>query len=375
MVKRVLSITAVLVAMAGPPLLAQEPKSSAPAKDAKTEMPKPNLSGFLQVDYRRGDDAGRASVVAHELLLRRARLTVSGKGPERFNYSTTIQMEGSTAALLDAYIDYTVNPMARLRAGQYKYDFDLVGRESSASLALIDRPFAANSVAGSLNGASTASTTTSNFRDRGVTLFGDATKSPIPWGYSVGLFQGAGRTSDNNDSFAYVANLRAYPIRSVRLNAGFLSSDAAPKGDLRTNRYEAWTGGVSYQHEMATLTAEYYSGERDRGSVEQSVHGYYISASYTPIPRMDVSGRYQSIEDDRFASGSASANSVDIGVRWYFARQGVRSGTHVSLNYMARSADDGFTEGLTVLNDGKGSALTDGNLVKDVVALRFQVQF
>jgi hypothetical protein len=359
-------MTAVLITIAVVPVLAEEKKSEALTL---------NLSAFLQVDYRRGDDAGRPSTVAHEFMLRRARLTVSGKGPDRISYGATLQMEGSTAAVLDAFADYSFNPLARVRVGQYKYDFDLVGRESASSLALIDRPFATNSVAGSLNGVSTASSTTSNFRDRGVTLFGDATNRPIPWGYSLGIFQGAGRTSDNNDAFGYVANVRAYPVKALRLNAGFLSSDGAPKGDARRNRYDAWTGGVSYEHKAATVTAEYYNARRDRGPAVQRVSGYYAAASYSPISKMDVLARYQSIEDDRFASGNASANTVDVGVRWYFARKGARSGTLVSLNYMARSADDGFTEGLTVLNDGKGSALSDGNLVKDVLALRFQVQF
>jgi hypothetical protein len=42
---------------------------------------------------------------------------------------------------------------------------------------------------------------------------------------------------------------------------------------------------------------------------------------------------------------------------------------------MARSADDAFKEGLTALNDGRGPALTDGNLVKGVLIARLQVQF
>ena len=373
MAVRILLIAVILFAPAFVPALAQEPKP-APA-EPKTETMKPNLSGFLQADYRRGDDAGRPSTVAHEFMLRRVRLTASGKGPDRISYSATLQMEGSSTVVLDAFADYSFNPLARVRIGQYKYDFDLVGRESSSSLAFIDRPFAANSVAGSLNGASTASTTTSNFRDRGVTLAGDTKDRPMNWGYSLGVFQGAGRTSDNNDAFGYVANLRAYPVKSLRLNAGFLSSDAAPKGDARRNRYDAWTAGVNYDHKKTSVAAEYYSGRRDRGANEESVDGYYVSASYSPRPKVDILGRYQSIEDDRFATGSASADSIDVGVRWYFQRKGQRSGTHLSLNYMARSADDGFSDGLTVLNDGKGPALANGNLVKDVVAVRFQVQF
>jgi hypothetical protein len=265
--------------------------------------------------------------------------------------------------------------MARLRAGQYKYDFDLVGRESSSSLLFVDRPFAANSVAGSLNGGSTASTTTSNFRDRGVTLSGDTKDRPVNWGYSIGVFQGSGRASDNNDEFAYVANVRAYPVKALRLNAGFLSSNAAPKGDPRTIDYDAWTAGISYDRNVASFAAEYYSGHRDRGSTGEDVRGYYVSASTSPIARVDIIGRYQFLEDDRFAAGNAAADSFDVGVRWYFQRKGQRAGHHVSLNYMARSADDGFTDGLTVLNDGKGAPLSSGALVEDVIALRFQVQF
>lgn len=373
--KRVLLIAVAVLALPVMSIRAQEPKNTKPTTEQKVEAFKPNLSGFLQTDYRMGDDAGRTSNVEHEFMLRRARLTVSGKAQERINYSLTAQMEGSTTAILDAWVDYAVNPLAKVRFGQFKYHFDLVGRESSASLAMIDRPFAANSVAGSMNGASTASSTTSNFRDRGVTIYGDTTKLRMNVGYSLGVFQGAGRNADNNDAFGYVLNARVSPTKSVRLNAGFLSADAAPKGDGRENQYDAWTGGIAYENKKATVTAEYYSGSRDRGTVEQEVSGYYATASYSPHPRVDVLGQYQVIEDDRFATGNAQADSVDVGVRWYFVRKGVRSGTHVSINYMSRSADDGFTDGLTLLNDGKGPALTSGKFVKDVIAVRFQVQF
>lgn len=375
MTRQALFIAVALVALAAVPVVAEEPKPAPAASEVKADALKPNLSGFVQVDYRAGDGANRPAAVEHELALRRARLTLSGKASDRITYGMTVQLETSTAALLDAFVDYSLNPLVKVRAGQYKYDFDLAGRESATAFALIDRAFVTNAVAGSLNGASTASSPAASFRDRGVTVCGDTTKNSVNWGYSLGLFQGAGRNGDNNDGFSYVANVRVYPVKPLRLNAGYLSSDATPKGDARRNRYDAWTAGLSYEHKVGSVTAEYYSGSRDKSVREESVNGFYVSATYSPLPKVDVTGRYQHIEDDRFTSGNESAGSADVGVRWYFVRKGARSGTHLSLNYMARSAGRGFAEGLTVLNDGRGAALTDGNLVKDVVAVRFQVQF
>lgn len=367
------AVSSIIILLAvAPGLPAEEPK---PAPAPKPEAPKASLSGFAQFDYRRGDDAGQASATDHEFNVRRARLTVAGSAHKRVSYSLTVQLESTSAAVLDALVDVELKPLARLRVGQYKYDFDLAGRESSSALAFLDRPFATNAVAGSLNGQSTPSSTLSNFRDRGLTLFGDTKDRRVNWGYGLGLFQGTGRTSDNNDAFSYTANLRVWPTKDLRLNAGLLSSDNLAKGAAGEDRYEAWTVGGTWEHGRGHARAEYYSGTRDRGTSEGRVRGYYVHGSYSPAARLDLLARYQWSEDDRLPAGDRSADSIDLGLRWYFVRKAPRSGTHVSVNYMSRSADPAFGDRLTLLNDGRGPLLKSGSLVKGVLAARLQVQF
>jgi predicted porin len=123
----------------------------------------------------------------------------------------------------------------------------------------------------------------------------------------------------------------------LRLNAGLLSSDAAPKGDARKNRYDAWTAGMSYDRAAASFAAEYYSGQRDKGASEESVNGYYLSASYSPIPKVDVLGRYQSLR----TTASPEATPTPAASTW--ASAGISNGkgsgpehTYRSITWPAR---------------------------------------
>ena len=351
-----------------------KPPEQKPSPEPKKDPPKASVSGFVQLDYRRGDDAGQA-LAAHEFNYRRARLSLGGSVKDGIDYVVTLQAEPAATALLDVNVDFRLKPMMKLRVGQFKYDFDMDGRESSSSRAFFDRPWITNTVAGSLDGTSNASVTPASFRDRGATLLGDSKDRRVNWGYSVGVFQGSGRASDSNDAFSYVIGLRLYPVENLRLNAGYLFSDNLAEGKDGSNEYSAWTAGAQFERAKVSFRGEYYWARRDLGTTEQDVDGFYVYGSYSPVPSLDLLARYQWMQDGRFVEGSRSADSVDLGVKWYFNRRGARAGTYVSANYSVRGADKGFNRGPTLLNDGRGAALTDGSLVKGVFVARVQFQF
>lgn len=344
---------------------------------AASPAPAVTITGFAQVDYRRGR-TDVATAVAHEVGLRRARLQFSGRVASRVTYGLTLQGDGLNAnsgSLLDAWVDVGVSPLARVRAGQFKYEFDVEGREPAPSLPFLDRPFVTNAVAGSLDGASTASAPAAAFRDRGLMLHGEGRVRGISWGHALGLYQGAGRGSDNNNSVAVVANAFVRPLKGLRVGGGLLSSNARAQGTRGSHDYRAWTAGASYETERLMVRGELYRAVHDRGPARDGLGGYYLTGAWGATRRLDLLLRYQSLRDEQHGPGGEDARSVDLGARWYIVRAGRRGGTHVSANYAGRSAEPGFARGFTLLGDGRGAALPDGQSVRGVFVVRMQVQF
>jgi phosphate-selective porin len=187
-----------------------------------------------QADYYRGDagtlnsDASTANDIAeHEFIVRRARLYFDAKINDLISGSIGLQGDDSstgvrTSTLKDAYVDLKYHPLAMVRAGMYKYEFDLEGRESSFVRPFMNRSIVTNAVAGNMGLAGT------DFRDKGVSLIG----ASDAFGYGVGLWQGVGADArDNNDKFGYTANVWGKLV-GVKVNLGYMNSDNTPPGTL-----------------------------------------------------------------------------------------------------------------------------------------------
>jgi hypothetical protein len=353
-----------------PPVPAASP-SPTPAVDLK-----PAVQGYAQIDYRFGDHGGSTGAVNQEWNVRRARIGIVGKVARRVGYNFVVQGDGlnaNSASLLDVSVDIDAFDWLKFRAGQYKYEFDLEGREADHANPLPDRSFATNAVAGSLNGASTPSSPLSAHRDRGLTALATRKLGGTTVVAAIGVFQGTGRASDNNDSLAVTANLNVTPIDAVTIGGGYLHSATEDQGKSASS-YEAFVVGAAYDKGRAFLRGEYYAGRRDATS-KIELAGYYLTGAYRVLANLDLVGRYEAFTDEQFTTGGDEVRSFDVSARYYFARRNQRSGTHVSLTYMFRDADAGFKKGMTLLNDGRGVALDDGALVGNALIARVQVQF
>lgn len=216
---------------------------------------------------------------------------------------------------IDASIDWKLSERVKVRAGQFKYDFDIEARGAAHMTSFIERALITNRVAGSLDGASTSTSTGSAFRDRGVSVIGDSSR----WGWAVGVFQGSGRGKDDDHDHGTVANLRLKPREGLILNTGVIASDE--------NAYRAWTAGASWDvNARLFFRGEVYRARHD-------VSGEYVSAAVTVLPSLDLLARVQ-----RFAENdeTSSVDSVDIGAKWFLRRRDRRSGTSIAINYMHR---------------------------------------
>ncbi len=378
--KTALATVALAFAALGTSLGAQEakptPQPTPEARGAKLDS-KPVLSGYVQVDLRYGEPTAATKQPDHELNVRRLRITFTGKVTGRLSYNATLQGDGTnanSASLLDVSADLTLSPWAIVRAGQYKYDFDLEGRESDSLTPMMDRSFATNAVAGSLNGTSTAANPASGFRDRGVSLIGKGGRRGVKLGYALGLFQGAGRASDNNDAFTLTLNGNIEPVRGLRFNVGALRSPAQDAGAATKSVYSALVLGTAYERGHAFARAEYYRGQRDLTAGKQDLSGFYLTGGYAGLGRLDLLARYETLADERYAA-SGEARGFGLSAVFYLDRRGPRAGSLLSLTYWYREADDGFKNGLSLFGDGRGAAIENGAQVGNVLLARLQVVF
>jgi hypothetical protein len=305
-------------------------------------------------------------VAEQEFIVRRARLYFDGKVNDLVSGTVGLQADDSGAtgardgALKDFWIDLKFDPMALVRAGSYKYEFDLEGYESSAVRPFMNRAIVTNAIAGGLTGAG------GDFRDKGVSLIG---KSDA-FGYGVGLWQGQGADKrDNNDKFGYTANVWG-KLAGVKVNLGYMNSDNTPAVGTPTSEYTASVIGAVYDQGPWMLRAEYFDAERNKGTTKEDVSGYYVMGVYTVAPNVDLMARYQQFEDEKWGTTNNEITSTDLGVKYYFARKR-RGGSSIALNYMSRDADSGVTQRIF---DERGANVT-GNNIDDVIMARLQIQY
>lgn len=324
------------------------------------------LSGYTHFDAYRGDNGNAQTVAEQEFIARRVRINVNAKINEMISGVAGLQADDKSAtgerdsALKDLAVDFKFHPWAQLRAGLFKYAFDIEGYESSTRRWFMNRAVAVNNVAGSLSSGS------GDFRDKGVSLAGGSGA----FGYGAGLFQGEGSDKrDTNGKLAAAANLWA-KVGPVRLNAGYLASDNTPQGTSTTNKYSAATLGAAYAEGPFVARAEYYRGSVKTTSTKDKSGGY-VMAGYSLTPALDLVARYQTFKDEKWGATANRFDSFDIGVKYHLVRNGKYGNANVVLNYMRRDADAGVTQKIF---DERGANVVGAD-IGDVVMARLQLDF
>lgn len=357
--------------------------------------PSVKVGGGIQADYRLGDANGKTTAQGfgnHEFNMRRARLIVSGKVNSLVGFGATLQGDNSgnsAPTFRDMFATIAPSPLTKFTIGQFKYEFDMEGRESSFDRSFMDRTLVTNTVAGGASGA---------FRDKGVQLSGAIDMAGMGAGYALGVFQGQGFGSDastgtsttvttstggtttvpaassgGNNKFMYTANLFVKPMPGLKLNGGYMNNDRTASNTTAPaleNRYSAWTAGVAYETGPLLARAEYYRGRQNTAGVSTTPKGGYVMGVFRATPDIDLMARYQTIKVNEVAN--SSQHSTDLGVKYYLAHKGRFGGTNLAVNYMMRSADANASN--TLLNDGRGRTVTGAD-VRNVVAARMQVAF
>ena len=358
-------------------------KSDKAEPEVKSEgSPKPQLSGStgnVEVKYKKGAvintvdnnyslklNARLQGIFSYDnpdygesestFKMRRARILASGNVYAPWlKYSTQITLEGSKAAIRDAYIEAAFYEFFTPRLGQYKVPFDREFLDSGFNLQLIER--------------SIASSEFSLQRDMGFQISGKKIFDSID--YSIGLFNGSGANQNNVDNdYMYVGRLVWSPFDSYPysesavdnpsnpvfslgfagaympgLEPGERASLAGKLGGATIVPVESdvtqWTADLAYKRGKFSLSSGYYYRNIDPRYPttfgEQNAWGIFLQSGFFIIPKhFEIAGRYAFVDPDNPERISDNEKTeYTLGLNYYFSGHNVKTG----LNYSFFSTD------------------------------------
>jgi hypothetical protein len=198
-------------------------------------------------------------------------VTVAGP-PDAMGNPTTVTLRqpvSAISALQDFYITF-LSEWIDVSIGQFKIPVSWEGYNSAAKIIMPER--------------APVSVLFGDKRDLGVRL----AKTFPKWGYSAGVFNGAGLNNlDNNNQKDVALRLEAYPIKGLTI-AGVTYDSIGYR--RRGGTKDRWEGDVRYEAGPYLVQAEYIRG-RDvskDGAAAVTGHGFYVAAGYTfkkvPLP-------------------------------------------------------------------------------------------
>lgn len=342
-------------------------------------LPPVDVGGFFQLDFRQVFNG----YVRHEFGIRRARVSLTGKAVPRVGYQLTIKGDrwaDQPVGVLDASASVEVCRAIQVQVGQFKYDFDIEGHEADELLPVVDRSWAAITVAGALDPRNFGSYITVEpqhpFRDRGATVRGETRWRGWNWGTSAGVFQGSGARGYDDNEVSWVLQARV-GRENISASYGWMNSPyASASGDAFNT---AWTAGIDATWEWGRVRAEAYAGQNGVSVFRAEDQGGYVLAVFRVHRAIHLSARWQTIRlknEVESTSGSGTANGFDIAPRLHFMRAGQRTETWFGLDYMVRKGEPFVAYDMAAFNDG---SIVGGPMSSDtwrsLVVARLQIAF
>lgn len=266
------------------------------------------LSGWVQTRWTNGVGT------SNPLEIRRARFALDGNLAPKVGYRVQIDAVRSPE-LLDARLDVNLSPYAHLTFGQFKIPFSQENLISSRDLISIERSQVGNSlVPGRDNG--------SNGRDIGAQLEGNVVRNngrPL-FGYSVGLFNGAGTNRrDDNRRKDVAGRLVVYPLAHLWIAGDYYNGASGPK-EISRERAET---EFAYVHKLYSLRGEYIWGHD--GAVRKQ--GWYTQLAYRFQEKWEGLLKFDNYDPDRRTPRDVM-NTYLVGLNWL-----VKNGVKLQADY------------------------------------------
>ncbi|MFH1415440.1 MAG: porin [Elusimicrobiota bacterium] len=302
--------------------------------------------------------------------LKRARLGALGNLTPDMNYMVLSEWGDGTYfhpfTLLDAWVNYKIDPAFNIKVGQTWYKFTLTGTGTLPKLPLINRAQAINSIWTNMGRKG------SYAYDKGVELWGNMKCHGKPCGYFLFVTGGTGLDNfDDNGKLDYCLRVFKSPTECLQIGAsGFMGSSRVDltsslgsivEKDVAEN---AMGVDISYKKNKLRLICEYLqanyesSSELEAGQTytiaEQKLMGMYFTAGYMVMDAVEAVARYDMYDPDADQSES-SIHTLTLGITCSLKGNALND---LKVNYTTCSVDDNY-----------------GAKPADVVAVQMQLAF
>lgn len=249
------------------------------ASGSESQVSYPDLTpaGFLQTHFSAYDVAGNPA----SFSIHRARLGFTGDLSENIKVNLILgatEPPNNTPALVNAFTDFTIDPLFNLRAGQFFAPFGLEGSQPITINPAIERAFSTRSM-----------NPFRMFRDIGVMAYG---KHSI-FSYSVALMNGEGANVPENSNLKdFVGQVNVTPIENLKAGISTHLGTYATGSFSRLPR-QRWGIHAEYLQSPVQLRGEYFIRDREIApdNRAQSTGGYLLGR-YEISDNWDAIGRY-----------------------------------------------------------------------------------
>ncbi len=272
------------------------------------------ISGYTQVRYRQDKS------INDTFDIRRARLDIKGDITERFDYRTQLEFGGTSGPfLLDATINYKVNPYIKLTTGQFKIPFSQENLISSPKLETINR----SQIVEALVARGTDVIGNQNGRDIGLQASGSfwQKENIYLFDYALGVFNGAGiNRADTNEQKDIIGRLVFRPIKDFTVGTSYYLGDytvataTSLSPVVRKDARRRIGTEFSYVKDPFSLKGEYIKG--NDGATNKD--GWYLQTGYYFIPKKFQGVFKFDTYDPNTKLEKNETNVYTLGGNWYF---------------------------------------------------------
>lgn len=252
-----------------------------------------HLTGYGQVHYELTRENDKTN---NDFQVKRVILVGNLAFGKHLKASTMVDVAAnrSDRRLQEAYLQWDFVPEAKIRVGQFKQPFMLENLYSPVILGDLNMTDGTRYMAGIggdvLQGAMAG-------RDIGIMFTGDALPAADGHrylGYSLGVFNGAGlNTRDNNSSKDVIGMLNVRPLKELMLTTSFILGRGhaladSPYGDVKEGENytrNRWSIGVEAKWgRLSNLRSEFTIGRN--GDINS--RAFYAEAWLTIIPKLEL---------------------------------------------------------------------------------------
>jgi len=268
--------------------------------------------GFVQTWFSVGPN-NTSGDTQYGFQLRRVRLTPYGTLGKKFSWAIALDWDRQKPRLLDAYLDWAIQPAFKLRFGQFPAPGALSGALTpSGALDFLDRAAVADQWG--------TNSQLSAWRAIGVQVHGDLFKNKFYYALMFGnprtveLFTPAASSSTYDykyNGWSFWGRLEVKPVDGLRIG-GFYGSAAEKLDDVERSSYGA---SIYYAKKPLNLKAEYISGK----NTGVGYNGAFVSAGIRsgkiePMVRWDTYSPKDGVAD---AAGVTRYNNYTLGLNYY----------------------------------------------------------